>query len=232
MHGYCQCVPDVILVTEVLPKAQVNPIAPALLELPGLDCFTSFDPSTHNLGGRGAHGICIYIRHELHAAEISFPGMCFKEQLWLKIKLQGSDSLASGCIYRSPSEDPHQSVEQLSDLLCAMVATKPSHLVIARDFNLPEIDWLLSYCPSPDSHHAHKFLDAVHDCLLFQHVTCPTTGAVAGFSFGGAKLPGALRYPHPKSKTRRIWPTIFFKRAQIIKKRKNFLSDLEGPFQA
>ena len=31
-----------------------------------------------------------------------------------------------------------------------------------------------SFCSASDSHHAHKFLAAVQDCLLFQHVTQPT----------------------------------------------------------
>ena len=79
-----------------------------------------------------------------------------------------------GCIYRSPSGDPHQSVDELAKLLHMVVETNPSHLLIAGDFNLPQIDWSVAYCDAPDSHHSHKFLNAVHDCLLFQHIHCPT----------------------------------------------------------
>ena len=58
--------------------------------------------------------------------------------------------------------------------------------------------------------------------------------AGAGFSFGGGgRLPGALRYPHPKSKTSRSCPPIFSKRAQVIKKEKNIIGktfiSLTGP---
>ena len=43
------CEPDVIMVTEVVPKAQSLPIDNAVLTVSGLSLFTSFDPSTSNL---------------------------------------------------------------------------------------------------------------------------------------------------------------------------------------
>ena len=52
-------------------------------------------------------------------------------------------------------------------------AVNPSHLLIAGDFNIPQIKWTTGLCSAPDSHHSHKFLSAVHDCLLFQHITHP-----------------------------------------------------------
>ena len=38
--------PDLILLTEVIPQAQVMPISPALLSLPGYIMYTHFDPSS------------------------------------------------------------------------------------------------------------------------------------------------------------------------------------------
>ena len=165
---------DIILVTEVILKAQVIPIAPALLEVPGFVCFPSFDLSERNLGAKGARGVCAYVRHGIHATEIHFTASQFREQIWLQVKLRGSDQLLVGCIYRSPSGDPHLSVQALADLFHIVSATNPSHLVIAGDFNLHLINWSLSFCPAPDSHYAHRFLNVVQDCLLFQHITCPT----------------------------------------------------------
>ena len=165
---------DIILVTEVIPKAQVLPIAPALLEVPGFVCFPSFDLNESNLGAKGSRGICAYVRLGIHATEIHFTASQFREQIWLQIKLRGSDRLLVGCIYRSPSGDPHLSVQALAELFHIVRASNPSHLVIAGDFNLPQIDWSLPFCPAPDTHYAHRFLTAVQDCLLFQHVTCPT----------------------------------------------------------
>ena len=73
-----------------------------------------------------------------------------------------------------PSADPHQSVDELAQVLQAVHSSNPSHLLVTGDFNLPQIDWTSSFCAAPDSHHAHKFLAAVQDCLLFQHAMQPT----------------------------------------------------------
>ena len=75
---------------------------------------------------------------------------------------------------QSPSVDPHQSVDELVQQLQEVHQVNPSHLLICDDFNLPQIDWTNSFCSAAESHHAHKLLDAVHDGLLFQHITQPT----------------------------------------------------------
>ena len=51
---------DVILVTEVIPKNQINPIAPALLEIPSYDSHFNFMATTVNLGASGIRGVAIY----------------------------------------------------------------------------------------------------------------------------------------------------------------------------
>ena len=43
--------PDIIMVTEVIPKAQVLPLSPALLlSIEGYGLFTNFEPSQPRLG--------------------------------------------------------------------------------------------------------------------------------------------------------------------------------------
>ena len=44
--------PDVILVTELIPKSQTNPIAPALLHLDGYKPHFNFDLERRILGGQ------------------------------------------------------------------------------------------------------------------------------------------------------------------------------------
>ena len=166
--------PDVIMVTEVIPKAQTLPIDPAVLAIPGYSMFTSFEPSISNLGKSGTRGICIYTRDCIRVAQVRFAHPILTEHIWLQISLKGSDKLLLGCVYRSPSCDSHQSVDELVRLLHEVNMTSPSHLLVTGDFNLPQINWATSFCSAPESHHAHKFLAAVHDCLLFQHVTQPT----------------------------------------------------------
>lgn len=48
--------PDLILLTEVIPKAQVNPISPATLSLPGFRMYLNFQPDTDNIGRMEAGG--------------------------------------------------------------------------------------------------------------------------------------------------------------------------------
>ena len=166
--------PDVILITEVIPKAQTIPIDLALLSVPGYSTFTSFDPSERNLGRSGTRGICIYIRDGIQAAQVRLNDPQLTEHIWLEFQLRGADKLLVGCIYRSPSVDPHRRVDELAHLLQQVHLSDPSHLLVAGDFNLPQINWETNFCSAPESHHAHKFLAAAQECLLFQHVMRPT----------------------------------------------------------
>ena len=131
----------------------------------------SFDPGQQNLGKSGAHGICVYVCDSIPTAQVSIVNPLATEHLWLQIKLRGADNLLIGCVYKSPSVDPHQSVDKLVQLLQEVHRVHPSHLLICGDFNLPQIDWSASFCPASESHYSHIFLAAVHDSLLFQHVT-------------------------------------------------------------
>ena len=165
--------PDLIFITEVLPKASGLPIPPALLSLPGYMLFNNFH-CDEGLVSNGIRGVCTYVRDTLSASEVSFTNTTFQEQLWLKLRLDGGDTLYLGCIYRSPSGDPYMSVRDLSHLLESVCALNPSHLLIVGDFNLPQIDWRQNLCMTSESHYAAKFFSAVQDAYLFQHVKEPT----------------------------------------------------------
>ena len=166
--------PDLIFVTECIPKAQVLPIDHALLDLPKYNLHANFDAGEHGLGAKGARGICIYVSDAIQAREISFTKSSSIEHIWIRINLQGTDQLLAGCVYRSPSSDPTQSTGELAVLFQSAVTSGASHLLISGDFNIPHIDWQESFCTAPSSHFAHKFLTLVQDSMLFQHVTQPT----------------------------------------------------------
>ena len=38
--------PGIMLITEVISKCQINPMAPALLNIDGYNCTSNFDPNT------------------------------------------------------------------------------------------------------------------------------------------------------------------------------------------
>lgn len=165
--------PDIICVTEVIPKAQVQPIAPAQLLINGYNMYVNFDFSRSKLGASGRRGICIYVAARLQAREMAFPDNGFNEQLWVRIKLCGDDSLVIGGIYRSPSSEAHQTVE-LCNLLTDITRQNPSHLLIMGDFNFCEIDWRCGLSTAPPGHPSHQFLEATQDAYLIQHIREPT----------------------------------------------------------
>lgn len=78
--------PHVIILTEVIPKAQVLPIAPALLAIPGYSLYSNFDCSLPNLGASGIRGICMYLSDKLQATLMTFPTYTFSEQLWMRLR--------------------------------------------------------------------------------------------------------------------------------------------------
>ena len=166
--------PDIMLLTECIPKAQKLPICPALLAIPGYNLFTSFSTDACNLGVSGVRGVCIFVRDDLQATEVTIVETHIIEQLWVKIRLTGSDQLVAGCLYRSPSTSPGESIEEIANLFRMVHDMNPSHLLICGDFNIPQIDWTLHLCLAHETHIAQKFLSIIQECLLFQHVLNPT----------------------------------------------------------
>ena len=166
--------PDLILLTEVIPKAQVHPIPPATLSLPDYTLYVNFDPTEANLGRGGSRGICIFVRSRWQATEVSFPNCAFSEHLWISIPLQNRDLLLVGCVYRSPSADVNTSTDNLINLLRTASEGKHNHLLVAGDINMPQIEWTSSFSGAPDGHHTHRFIEGIQECGLTQHVTKAT----------------------------------------------------------
>ena len=163
--------PDIIVLTEVIPKAQRHPIDLATISIPE---YVNFELNIADSGTSGKRGIGIYTRDRLSATKISFENSNFEEQLWISIRLRSQDKLLLGGIYRSPSTDTTTSTKQLCLLLKIVTDTNPSHLTIMGDFNYPEIDWNYTISRAAESHPSHIFLHSIQDSLLYQHVTQPT----------------------------------------------------------
>ena len=155
--------PDIILLTEIIPKAQALPISPCLLSLDGYVLHTNFDPGRPNLGSSGYRGISVYLSEKLQATEMTYAST-FHEQLWVSVKLINSDKLIVGCIYRSPTGDNHASVTELGNLLREVSCNNPSHLLVVGDFNVPQVDWDNHFSAAPEGHYSHLFLQAIGDC--------------------------------------------------------------------
>ena len=166
--------PDVIMITEVIPKAQLLPLSPALLSVDGYNVFTNFDPTQPDLGRSGCRGICIYVKNSLLCREVVFSTVSTFEHLWINVRLRHSDSLLIGCVYLSPSGNRHLSMLGLEEELKLACQSKPSHLLVGGDFNVPQVDWENLFSAEPEGHYSHALIRCLQDCFLTQHVTGPT----------------------------------------------------------
>ena len=170
--------PDIILLNEVIPKAQVMPLCPSLIAIPNYAVFSNFDPSTPNLDSAGKRGIIIFVSDKLHASDVTIlPVTPDCEHLWIRLKLCGSDSLLIGCIYQSPSSDTKLSTECLCDIL-QKVTTSDSHLLICGDFNYSNIKWSSDSVSSTSCSTSQLFLDTFQDLFYFNTFMNPPDIAV------------------------------------------------------
>ena len=77
-----------IMITEVLPKVELNFISEVQLQIPGFTLFTDFpldcDLSDKTVG----RGIAVYLSQKLKAvSQVYFINSSFQEQLWIKVPL-------------------------------------------------------------------------------------------------------------------------------------------------
>ena len=113
----------------------------------------------------------MYTKSNLKANKTFLNDANFSESVWCEVRLQGSDHILVGDIYRSPN-----STEANNQALNSFIkeCKKPSHVIINGDFNHPEINWEHMISTKNDNHKSSKFLEAVMDSFLFQHVDQPT----------------------------------------------------------
>jgi len=113
---------------------------------PKLLIVSKFDPDNYNSSS-------------LKVSQVYFNPPAFTDHVWVSIKLQGSDSLLVGCIYRSP----------LNTFLCDQ-SWKLYPFACLWWF---EIVWS-DLSGSSNKSHIEPFLVTIDDLFLFQHVSNPT----------------------------------------------------------
>ena len=129
--------------------------------------------------GRGG-GIAIYVRKELNVSEPSLFKSSYSEQVWLSIMLD-KEHILVGCVYRPPNAnlDPRIDYEILQNIKLSKKLVdqkKFSGLMIAGDFNFPNIKWDNQSVQVLGSAtcQASKFVDLLNDESLTQNVLTPT----------------------------------------------------------
>ena len=106
--------PDIIDITEVLPKSMKYVISKAELDLKGYELFPSNWAIEQSNPGKTKRGIVIYIKSTLNASEVDIDSE-FSESVWIKYPLLGHDKPLFGCDYKSPSssEETHIALNNL-----------------------------------------------------------------------------------------------------------------------
>jgi exonuclease III len=160
-----QTAPDVIALTEIFPKNSRFPVTENDIQIANYNCYTNIAEST------ARRGVAIYVKNSIQSrcASVNFH---FTESIWCEMDLKDNDKLLIGCIYRSPNSSL-QNNELLNQSL-KIAAETCSHILIMGDFNHPDINWDNGTSPPDENHRATKFLEAVRDSFLHQHVTQPT----------------------------------------------------------
>ena len=156
--------PDIIALSEVLPKNSIFDVNNEVFALRGYSLFCS-----DLTQGRG---VILYIKDSIPAIDID-QDRNIQESTWCKINLSGGDNIIIGCVYRSPNST-HENNRSLFEALQVISGNNPSHLLILGDFNIKEIDWNNMSSAENENHIATQFLECIKDCFLFQHVREPT----------------------------------------------------------
>ena len=157
--------PDIILFNEILPKK--NKLKKKLTQIFfNIDGYDFVIKST--TVGRG---VIIYFKQYLIVNNVDvLNNHSFEEAIWIRIKLQGSDNLLVGNIYRSPSSTTDNNL-LLNDLMSAAVDLKSTHLLVAGDFNYGGLNWELLQSTDNITHSSTVFIENIKDSFLYQHVT-------------------------------------------------------------
>ena len=165
--------PDIILLTEIIPKAHKNPIYQAQINIHGYEKFTNFDLSDYDLGSSGKRGVAIYVKEGLETEEVKLETE-YEDHLWLEVKLRNRDHLLCGCIYRSPTKDKlttKETTEKVCNVISEALQRNNTQILICGDFNYPEIDWDCDYV---NNESVKPFIVALQEHHLHQHVCNPT----------------------------------------------------------
>lgn len=157
--------PEFIMINEVKPKNQRYLVTQAELKINGYEMFS-------NIANNDGRGLIIYIRSNIMAREVRFKAN-FQESLWVEVHLKDGDLLLIGCIYRSPSSVLENN-SQLINLIKEVARYKPTHILITGDFNYPRIDWENWTSEGEEHSEEFRFVEALRDSYMYQHVTGPT----------------------------------------------------------
>ena len=146
-------------------KARITPAEFTFIE------SENYDLHHINLDNDIGRGMILLTDKRLAAKEVKINNE-FEENLFVEIKLNNSDLLLVGIIYRSESGTPENN-ELLLKTLDNVNSNKYSHALIMGDFNLPNINWKTPHFGKHNKYD-QEFLDCIQNNDLFQFIDHPT----------------------------------------------------------
>ena len=165
--------PMIIAVSEVKPKNSSKDMTEVDYNIEGY----TLKPVNIETSPSTGIGIIIYTHNSLDKSTIQIKmDNLFKEACLLEIRLRGGDVLLFGCFYRSPTptSDSIENNENLNRLLKTICTKSYSHVCLVGDFNYKDINWKSWTTSHGDESKEVKFVEAIRDCYLFQHIDKPT----------------------------------------------------------
>ena len=128
--------PDIVAVTEILPKSPIQQLLPSEFKLEGYKVFFL------GLDNKKSRGILFYVAMNLEVSVVNIP-LAFEECLFLTAKSSSGQKILIGNIYRSPNS-LQENDNELYELFeyCERNFKMPK--VFVGDFNFRNIDWYLS----------------------------------------------------------------------------------------
>ena len=131
-HSLTSVKPEIICITEILPKNALLPVDDCELQIQGFDCFTNNNKSMCH------RGVLIYTKKCLKAVAVNFSELDYQEYVYCKLSSKNSGLLHILCIYRSPNS----TIENNNNLnsLISEFSKLNGHLLILGDFNYPTIN--------------------------------------------------------------------------------------------
>jgi hypothetical protein len=165
--------PDLIAVSEVKPKNYKEPLNAAQYQL------TGYLSEILNIERDVGRGMLLYINansdFNFTVLESNDFNSVMEEAQFVCVDLGKGETLLIASVYRSPNSSDRNNNE-LNDLLRKLGQSKHNHKLIFGDLNFRGIDWLNNFCTRGEDTCDFKFLEAVRDAYLHQHVTIPTRG--------------------------------------------------------
>lgn len=156
--------PDIIVITETLPKTRDCRPSPAELAIQGYKIYHNEDS-----GGRG---IAIYAANNLSTEEVVI-NSSFKEHLILEVELSNHRKLVIGAVYRSPSSTDENN-ERIAELFKLTNEIKNAEILLVGDFNYPGINWSSREATGTNAESAQLLIDTIEDHYWTQNIDSPT----------------------------------------------------------